>query len=218
MARRKALGNVAYILIALVALAGVGLFATQFTGQTASTVQQPTEYDGGFAAFQPVQELTGYNDLSVTMEELNSSNTVVDDSNVVTKYNINASNGQTLRFAYGIDVSGPMQSVDVQLTPKADTASALDITGARLVRDSNDDNTLADAPTVATFTADSDEEIDATVNGLQEGDYAFVLETRGTATGTIETDQDLYTITMDAQTDAGSDEAEEMEVTIDNAQ
>lgn len=213
--RSKGLGNAAMVVIAIAVLGVVAIGASQFQTQQASTVE-PTDYDGGFDTYQAVQELTGYNDLSVTAESLNESNTVVDDANAVTKYNVNESNGDTLRYAFGIEVSGPMESVDVEIVPQATTADQFDVVNAKLVQDESDDNSFDSAPVAAQFSADADDEVDATVNGLEGGEYALVLETRGTSTNSVSLDQDLYSITMDADTDADSDEAEELSVTIDN--
>lgn len=195
--------------------AGIG-FAYQSSQQQASLVDQGVDYDGAFATVQPLQEINGYNDLSVTAQTLNDTDTTVDDGNIVTKYNINNSDGDTLRFAAGFEVDGPMESVDVEVVNEG-VDTNLDVTDVKVVPDEDDEANIASVAPTAQFTADSDDEVDSTINGLEEGEYAFVLEVRGTDTSGITTDQDLYTVNMDAQTDADSDEAEEMHFTIDNA-
>lgn len=201
-------------------LVGAGIVTVMQDRQveTASTFGPDTDFDGAFAKFQPVQELGGYNDLTVTAQELNDTSTVVDDANVVSSFNVNTSDGERVRYAHGIDISGPMQSIDVEVTPQADTASAFDVVDVRLVND-DDDELALDSPEslVQQFEANNDDEVDATVSNIESGDYAFVLEIRGTNTSAVEADQDMYTIEMDADTDADSDEAEEYSVTIDNA-
>ena len=198
---------------------GIGGTAWYMQGQQAeqaSLVGQETDFDGAFVQVQPLQEINGYNDLTVNTQALNDSTTTVADSNIVTKYNINESDGDSLRFAAGFEVDGPMQAVDVEVVNEG-VDTNLDITDVKVVPDEDDEANIASVTPTAQFTADSDDEVDSTINGLAEGEYAFVLEVRGTDTAGISTDDDLYTVNMDADTDADSDEAEEMHFTIDNA-
>lgn len=208
-----------YAVIGVAALlVGAGGSAYWMSGQQAepASVTQTTEFDGDIATFQPIQELTGYNDLTVTEQNINSSGTV-DDGNVVTSFNINNSDGDTLRLAYGAEFDGAMEQVDFELTNEG-VDSNLDIKEAYLAKDSNDEKSLADeSAIVQEFNADSSDEIDATVNAVQDGDYAVVLEVRGTDTSGISTDQDLYTWEIDGSGDSDSDESESLEVTLDNA-
>jgi len=109
-----------------------------------------------------------------------------------------------------------MEEIDAEVMNEG-VESALDVQSVRMVEDEDDENSIDEAPVVREFSVDSDDEVDGTVSNVQEGEYAFVIEVRGTDTSTISTDQDLYTVELDANTDADSDEAEEMSVTIDNA-
>jgi hypothetical protein len=214
----KGLSNsVVAIVVAAALIVGAGIAGYFFTQQQAQVQPtQPTDFDGSFATYQPLQEVTGYNDLSVTAESLSDTNTVVDDGNAVAKYNLNTSDGQNIRFAFGVEIDGPMEEIDAQVTNEG-VESALDVQSVRMVEDEDDENSIDEAPVVREFSVDSDDEVDGTVSNVQEGEYAFVIEVRGTDTSTISTDQDLYTVELDANTDADSDEAEEMSVTIDNA-
>lgn len=200
-------------LIAVALVGGAFWTLTQDQQQEASVIQ---DFDGYFATYQPIQEVSGYNDLSVTQQALNESGQV-DDANAVTKFNINSSDGDTIRWAFGLEVDGPMEAVDAEVVNEG-VEGNLDLMEAKIIPDEDDEISIAEATPVATFNIDSDDEVDQTIQGLEDGDYAVVLEARGTDTSGISTDQDLYTVNMDAETDADSDEAEEVHVTIDNAQ
>lgn len=205
------------VLALVIGVGGTWAFMSNQQAEEAS-LTRTTDFDGAFATFQPLQEVTGYNDLTVTEQSLNSSGDV-DDGNVVASFNVNNTDGQVLRFAYGIDVNGPMESVDVEGTVASDTVdSAFDVRTAKVIPDEDDEISIDDAQPVQEFNVDSNDEFDGTINGLKEGEYAYVMEVRGVDTSQISTDDDLYTQDFDAQTDADSDEAEEMHVTLDNAQ
>lgn len=213
-------GTLPVIAVVAALLIGAGGTAWWMSGQdadTASTVDSTPDFDGHIATYQPIQELTGYNDLTVTEQSLNSTGTV-DDGNVVTSFNINNSDGDTLRFAYGFELDGAMEDVDFELTNEG-VDSNLDIKEAYLMADEDDENDLSDETAIVQeFNADDSDEIDETVTSVDDGDYAVVLEVRGTDTSGISTDQDLYTWDVDGQGDADSDETESVSVTIDNAQ
>lgn len=209
---RKGLGGLTILAVVVAALIGAGaVYAYTGGGQPADVAD--VDYDGAFAAVQPIQELTGYNDLSVTQQDLNSTG-LVDDGNIVTTFNVNESNGEVLRFAFGFDVDGPMEEVDVEMTSAVD--SAFDVRSARIVADENDDVSIDEAASVTEFAVDDNDEVDGTVSNLPEGDYLYVLEVRGIDTGTVSAGADMYTVDFDATTDADSDEAEELHLTIDN--
>lgn len=170
--------------------------------------------DGDFETFQPIQELTGYNDLDVTEQALNATGQV-DDGNVVTSFNVNSTNGETLRFAFGLEVSDSVSDVDVEVAPSSQTiADGMDVRSVEIVRDNDDERDLGDASVVSSLSADSDDEVDATVRELTDGDYAVVMEVRSTDVASLTGGEDLYDISLEGS----GDENEDVYVTLDNAQ
>lgn len=211
--------NVATVLVIAVAFGAGAMFAPGLLGDDTPEEQASItgDFDGDFQTFQPIQELTGYNDLSVTEQTLNSTGEV-DDANVHTKFDINESNGDVLRFAYGFELGGPVEAMDVEMVNEG-VDSNLDVREVKIVRDEDDETSLDEARSVAQIEVDDSDEVDQEIaRSLEGGDYAVVMEVRGIDTNPINNDQDLYTLNLDADTDADSDEAEEMHVTIDNAQ
>lgn len=214
--KRKGLTTVQ--LVAIIAAIAVAAFAVYASVSASVTDEDEVDYDGSFTQIQTIQELGGYNYLDVTTETLNSSNAIVDDGNVVTSFNVNDSDGDELRFAAGFDLDGPVADLDVQLTNEG-VVDNLDVTSAYIIQDEDDDLSLdSDEAIVREFTADSDDEFDQTVASLDEGEYAVVLNVKGVDTSGITTDQDLYTINMDAgEAEDDEDGSDSMEFTIDNA-
>lgn len=182
--------------------------------------QEPTEGDitavgdGDFETFQPIQELTGYNDLDVTEQALNASGQV-DDGNVVTSFNVNSTNGETLRLAFGLEVDDSVSDINVEVAPSSQAiADGMDVRGVEIVRDNDDERDLGDASVVSSLSADSDDEVDATVRELTDGDYAVVMEVRSTDVASLTGGEDLYDIALEGS----GDEYEDVYVTLDNAQ
>ena len=203
------------VVIAIVIAIAGGLSMNYITGLDA---EEPTTGDitavgdGDFETFQPIQELTGYNDLTVTEQALNATGQV-DDGNVVTSFNVSSTDGDTLRFAFGLEVSDSVSDVDVEVAPSSQSiADAMDVRSVEIVRDNDDERNLGDASVVSSLSADSDDEVDATVRELTDGDYAVVMEVRSTDVSGIGSDADLYDIALEGS----GDEYEDVYVTIDN--
>lgn len=214
--KKGALDSLTIILVVAGVIVGIGATSVYMSdSQDTGAVTQDVDYDGAFEAFQPLQEIAGYNDLSVTAQTLNSTG-MVDDASLVSSFNVNESDGQVIRYAFGFDVDGPMESVDVEVLNNG-VSDNFDVRSVKIIADEDDEQNIDDVTPVKEFIVDSDDEVDGTITGLEDGEYAFVLETRGVDTAAITGDQDLYTVEMEADTDADSDEAEDLYATIDNA-
>lgn len=203
------------VLLAIVAI--VGLSGTAyFLGQGSTAPSEEVEYDGQFNQLQDVQELTGYNDLSVSTINLNDTSTA---ATFTTKNNVNDTNGETSRFVYGIDVDGAINDVDVESSlPSARTGDEFVVQEVKLVRDDDDDVSISEARAIETFSPDSNGEFDTNIGAVEDGEYAFVFEVKGSNADSLSGGEDLYTIEWDAgEAESDEDGSDEVQVTIQNA-
>lgn len=209
---RMGLGGTDIVIVAVLLIAAVAVTAVVMQGQTAG---DETEYDGQFNQLQPVQELTGYNDLTVSTVNLNESNTA---ATFVTDTNLNTTNGDTSRLVYGVNIDGAINDVDVEQT-NALTGDEFNIESVKLVRDDDDDVSISEAQPVATFRPDNNGEYDREgIGPIEDGDYAFVLVLQGSNADSLSGGEDLYTIEWDAsEAESDSDGSDEVRVTLQNA-
>lgn len=199
--------------IALVAAGGLaGNYFMENDVETPETQSVVGDDDGNFEAVQPVQELMGFNDLDVTQQTLNETG-MVDDANIVSAVNVNGTNGETVRYVLGLEVDDTVSNIEAEITPASDeVANSMSVEGVEVVRDDEDDISVAEAQAVATMTADQDDEVDESIGALSDGSYALVMEVRGVNAESLTTDQDLYSIALEGD----GEDVEDVYATIDN--
>lgn len=210
----KGVSTALMAIVVLVAAMGVGIFA-YYGGFQAGRITKPPapiEYKGEFDEFFDPEEVSG-TDLSITDWDVNETG-VVPDGNVVMAYDLNGTDGQTAYLAYGFEVDGNLEGLDVEgalVSPT--TTSEIELRKAYILKDEEGVN-LDVGDATYTFTIEDDEEFDKDLGAVSKGKYVMVVEAKGITTSGIASGDDLLTIEMDATTDGDNDY---LEATIDNA-
>ncbi len=219
MRTQKGLGKPAMAVILVVGLlvgaAAVSYFGVPGEQDTASVTD--VEAEGEIDTLQPVQEATGFNDLSVTEQDLNTTG-LVDDGNVEAKTNLSGTNGDSHLFAAGIEVdgSGGVEDVDVDVT--VDNATGFELRGFWISQDAEnvdyDERTQAHTDLTSEINDDADE-IDTTLDRIESEEHVIVAELKAIDTDALRADEDIVSVDLDGDTD-DSDDNSELHYTVDN--
>lgn len=220
MANRKGLGSLAMGALLIASAIGGGALVSVFGGDLISTGdvsdtedRLPTQVDGEFDTFQPLQELST-TDLDLTEQTVNESGQI-DDSNVVASYDVNTTVGSTQTYAAGVEVDGVggLNNVDVEMNVPTAVDSDIDLRKAYVVRDV-EDNSVEETAATHSFNVEDQEEVDSRITNLADGEYAVVAEMKPVNAG-ISNDADLLEVDLEGDTDADN---EELHYVVDNAQ
>lgn len=220
MANRKGLGSLAMGALLIASAIGGGALVSVFGGDLISTGdvsdtedRLPTQVDGEFDTFQPLQELST-TDLDLTEQTVNESGQI-DDSNVVASYDVNTTVGSTQTYAAGVEVDGVggLNNVDVEMNVPTAVDSDIDLRKAYVVRDV-EDNSVEERAATHSFNVEDQEEVDSRITNLADGEYAVVAEMKPVNAG-ISNDADLLEVDLEGDTDADN---EELHYVVDNAQ
>jgi len=209
-------GQMSPTVLAVVILLGlltVSLLGYLFYLSVRAPAVVPKEYEGEFDKFYAPEEVGG-TDLTITEWTVNETG-VVPDANVKFAYDLNGTDGQIHYAAFAVEIDGDMEDIDID-ADLSSTVSASEIKFHRAYILEDKEGVIMD-PSDAKWTLSVDpdgDKVEGKIGPVPDGKYVVVFELKAIDTDGIASDENIFTVKMDATTEGDNDY---LEVTIDNA-
>lgn len=208
------LAFVVILIVGVVALAGgYFLFNNQSTS-SANISSSAQTAQGEFYRIQSPMFVSG-SDLKVTSTDVPTNGTIP-GSKLVTKYDLNGTNGNTNTLAYDVQVTGPGGLSNVQVDAQMANKSAVELRNFYVVKDTQG-NSLS--PTDAAYNLNvQNGQVQGTIPNLPDGNWVLVAQTKSISTGNLAAGANIMTedLVGSSQAALGSSGSTSLHTTITN--
>lgn len=208
---------VVWTLIIVAGVAAIVWAAVAATGGSLSLVggvDSITEYEGEFDDVALPEEVAG------TALAANTSYAEASEAFTVkfeASTNISVTAGLPYQFAYNFEVNGNMENLELDGDLATGIATTEMIFTKVYILEDVEGVALDAANAIQIGTVDTDnDKFELAMDEILDGDYVVVVEAKTIAPGTITDGEDLFTVSMDADSD-DNDAVDEGVVTVVNA-
>ncbi len=206
---------VSLILVGLLAVGAI-LLSTGAINLSTQDVPSDIDFDGEFDDFIIPEDASG---TDLEAEDAYTESNEEFEVNFSTTYDLNGTDGSDTYMAFTFETSGDMEDFQVDGTLGADTnVSELRISDVYVLRDEEGVTVSDSSARLSSFVTDLETEQDeftVEASQLMDGEYVFVVKTKGITTSSISAEDELVDMDFEAESD-DSDAVTEGDVKIEN--
>lgn len=219
MKNKKGISMTMGIILAVIitlAVVALGWVALSSSGATLSLVGEEStlEFEGEFDDVALPEEIAGTAlAANTTYAEASEAFTVKFESST----NVSVTAGLPYQFAYGFEVNGNMENLELDGDLSSTVATTEMIFTKVYLLEDVEGKALDAGNAIVVGTVDTDnDKFELSLASIEDGEYVVVVEAKTIAPGTITDGETMFTVSMDADSD-DNDAVDEGVVTVVNA-